>query len=76
MKCSRCNTRFDESIPSKNVENYGGPAYYACPHCGKLYTIKRIVTIEPCDDCEYPSSMETDDWDNPIVIDEDYHKEF
>jgi hypothetical protein len=63
---------FCENIPELNAEFYGGPVYYACPHCGKLYRFNRIVTVSPCNDDEFYSNKEEDDWLNRIVKDKDY----
>ena len=62
---------FYGDIPELNVECYGDPVYYACPHCGKLYRFNRVVTASPCNDDEF-SDNEEDDWLNKIVRDKDY----
>lgn len=71
MKCIRCNCEFDDYKPERNCESYGGPVYYACPHCGKLYKYSRIVIVNAVDDSEY-SSKEFDDWGSKVILDKDY----
>lgn len=72
MKCIRCEKEFNDYIPRVNTESYGGPSYYTCPHCGKLYEFKRVVVVEPVGDMEYQSRREEDDWGNKVVKDKDY----
>lgn len=74
MVCVRCGNRFNDDIPVRNTESYGGPNYYACPHCGKLYQYQMKMSIRPVSDDEYAAKKEEDDWCNNIVRDEDYKK--
>lgn len=62
MICVRCKKEINDAIPEINAENYGGPAYWACPECGKLYVYNRIVVCRPVEDSEYASCKGEDDW--------------
>lgn len=72
MKCIRCGKEFDDYVPYKNAESYGGYPKYACPHCGKLYVFSRTITIE-VEPCEY-MDKDVDDWGHKVVSDEEYYK--
>lgn len=72
MECVRCKRDFGDYTPERNCESYGGPVYYACPYCGKLYKYIRVVMVDQVDDSDY-SPKETDDWGNKIVLDKDYN---
>lgn len=72
MKCIRCEKEFDDYAPYRSTECYGGVAYYACPHCGKLYRFKRVVRITDAEDCA--DVKEEDDWGNKVVSDEKYNE--
>lgn len=73
MKCSRCSRDFDDYVPRTNAENYGEVVYYACPHCGKLHSFKRVVVAKPCDD-DLACGMGKDGWGNTIVTDNGYER--
>lgn len=72
IECVRCGKEFDDYIPCRNVEIYGGFPKYACPHCGKLYVFSRriIIDVEPCDYMD----INHDDWEHDVVSDEEYNK--
>lgn len=70
MKCVRCEKEFDDYIPHINAECYGGVVYYACKHCGKLYSFQRTVMVSDAEYCA--ESREEDDWGNKVVSDKEY----
>ena len=73
MKCERCGKEFNSDIPETNAEIYGDRVCYSCPHCGKLYSFKREITIivDGVDDSRIYNTE--DDWSRPIVKDKDYY---
>lgn len=70
MECVRCHKEFDENTPKNSVLSNGYAAYYACPHCGKLYRFKMEITSLVVPD-KY-ILRNTDDWNKPIVKDSEF----
>jgi adenine-specific DNA methylase len=67
--CDRCHNLFDDNIPIKYVDCYGRDAYYACPHCGKLYRYHKEVQ---CDPVSVTSGDKEDEWGNKVFNDKEY----
>jgi DNA-directed RNA polymerase subunit RPC12/RpoP len=66
MKCSKCNTDFDITIPEMNVFTYGGEVVYTCPKCHKPYKFSRMLSLK-VEECY--SDADCDDWGGRIVND-------
>ena len=42
MECVRCHKSMNTDTAEMNAYHYGSN-WYACPHCGKLYKVYRIL---------------------------------
>lgn len=70
--CLRCLNEIDIFEPKSRSENYGGPVFWACPHCGKLYKFTRIINIEPVNDNQFESKLSEDDYGKQVIKDINY----
>jgi DNA-directed RNA polymerase subunit RPC12/RpoP len=72
--CSRCKKPMDTTIAEMNAIHYH-QNFYACEHCGMLYSIYRpeIVIYKPLG---YWEDVTEDDWGKEVVSDKEYKKKY
>ena len=72
--CNRCKKEMNTSAAEMNAIHYG-QNFYACEHCGMLYSIYRpeIVIYKPLG---YWEDKTEDDWGKEVVADSEYKKKF
>jgi DNA-directed RNA polymerase subunit RPC12/RpoP len=72
--CVRCKKEMDTITAEMNAIHYE-QNYYACEHCGMLYSIYRpqIVVYKPLG---YLEDKPEDDWGKEVVADSEYKKKF
>lgn len=72
--CVRCKKEMDTAIPEMSAIQYG-QNFYACEHCGMLYSIFRpeFVVYKPLGGWEEKTE---DDWGKKVVSDKEYKKKF
>jgi hypothetical protein len=70
--CDRCKKPMDTIIAEQNAIQYG-QNFYACEHCGMLYSIYRpaMVIYKPLG---YWEEKTEDDWGKKVVSDKKYRK--
>jgi hypothetical protein len=70
--CDRCMKPMDTSTAEMNAIQYG-QNFYACEHCGMLYSIYRpeIVFYKPLGGWKDKTE---DDWGKKVISDKDYKK--
>ena len=72
--CDRCKKTMNTTYAEINAIHYG-QNFYACEHCGMLYSIYRpeFVIYKPLG---YLEDKTEDDWGKNVVSDKEYKKEF
>lgn len=72
--CVRCKKEMNTITPEMHAIRYG-QNFYACEHCGMLYSIYRpeFVIYKPLGNWEDKTE---DDWGKKVVTDKEYKKEF
>lgn len=72
--CVRCKKEMDTITAEMNAIQYG-QNFYACEHCGMLYSIYRpeFVVYKPLGNWE---EKREDDWGKKVVSDKEYKEKF
>lgn len=72
--CDRCKKSMDTITAEMNAYHYG-QNYYACEHCGMLYSIYRpeFIAYKPLG---YWNEKTEDDWGKKVVSDNEYKKKY
>ena len=72
--CVRCKKEMNTITAEMNAIHYG-QNFYACEHCGMLYSVYRpeFVVYKPLG---YWEDKTEDDWGKDVVSDKEYKKKF